>query len=134
MSNSFEKGLKVFREVYGDEQADGLRAFTESGEGFGVLQAQWSMEWPFGELWTREEQLSRKMRSLAVLGMCIGLRSYEEIKYHCKMGIANGLTRQELEEVFYSSIPYCGFPIANTVKSAMLAAFAELDAEAEAAE
>ena len=85
MSESFEKGLQVFREVYGDEQADGLRAFTESGEGFGVLQAQWSMEWPFGELWTREEELSRKMRSLAVLGMCIGLRSYEEIKYHCKM-------------------------------------------------
>jgi 4-carboxymuconolactone decarboxylase len=89
------------------------------------------MEWPFGELWTREEQLSRKMRSLAVLGMVIGLRSFEEIKYHTKMGLANGLTRQELEEVFYSALPYCGFPIGNTVKSAMLEAFAELDAEAK---
>lgn len=131
MSDSFEKGLKVFGEVYGEDQAEALRAFAAEGKGFGVLQAQWSMEWPFGELWTREEQLPRKMRSLAVLGMVIGLRSYEEIKYHTKMGIANGLTRQELEEVFYSAIPYCGFPIGNTVKSAMLAAFAELDAEAQ---
>jgi len=131
MSDSFEKGLTVFGEVYGEDQAEGLRAFCKEGTGFGVLQAQWSMEWPFGELWTREEQLPRKMRSLAVLGMVIGLRSFEEIKYHTKMGIANGLTRQELEEVFYSAIPYCGFPIANTVKSAMLAAFAELDAEAQ---
>ncbi len=131
MSESFEKGLKVFGEVYGEDQAEALRAVTKDGKGFGVLQAQWSMEWPFGELWTREEQLSRKMRSLAVLGMVIGLRSYEEIKYHTKMGIANGLTRQELEEVFYSALPYCGFPIGNTAKSAMLEAFAELDAEAE---
>ena len=131
MNDTFEKGLKIFGEVYGEEQAEGLRAFTEEGTGFGVLQAQWSMEWPFGALWTREEQLSRKMRSLAVLGMVIGLRSFEEIKYHTKMGLANGLTRQELEEVFYSALPYCGFPIGNTVKKAMLEAFAELDAEAQ---
>ncbi|MCX7864122.1 MAG: carboxymuconolactone decarboxylase family protein [Novosphingobium sp.] len=129
MSESFERGLKLFREVYGDKEADGLSAFCEAGEGFGVLQAKWSMEWPFAELWTREQQLPRKLRSLAVLGMVIGLRSYEEIKYHTKMGMANGLTRQEIEEVFYSAIPYCGFPIANTAKSAMLAAFAEMDAE-----
>jgi alkylhydroperoxidase/carboxymuconolactone decarboxylase family protein YurZ len=130
MNEAFEKGLKVFGEVYGDEAAQGLRDFAEEGTGFGVLQAQWSMEWPFGSLWTREEQLPRKLRSFAVLGMMIGLRSFEEIKYHTKMGIANGLTRQEIEEVFYSTIPYCGFPIANTAKAAMLAAFKELD-EAE---
>jgi alkylhydroperoxidase/carboxymuconolactone decarboxylase family protein YurZ len=127
MSEKFENGLKIFRDVYGDDQADGLRAFTESGEGFGVKQAEWSMEWAFGSVWTREEQLPRKMRSLAVLGMVIGLRSFEEIRYHTKMGIANGLTRQEIEEVFYSTIPYCGFPIANTAKAAMLAAFKDLD-------
>lgn len=127
MSEAFEKGLKIFGEVYGEEQAEGLRSFTESGEGFGVKQAEWSMEWAFGSVWTREEQLPRKLRSFAVLGMMIGLRSFEEIKYHTKMGIANGLTRQEIEEVFYSAIPYCGFPIANTAKAAMLAAFKELD-------
>ena len=127
MSEAFEKGLQVFREVYGDEQADGLRAYTEQGTGFGHKQAEWSMEFPFAAIWTREEQLPRKLRSLAVLGMMIGLRSFEEIKYHTKMGIANGLTRQELEEVFYSALPYCGFPIANTAKAAMLAAFKELD-------
>lgn len=132
MNENFEKGIKVFEEVYGPEQAQGLRDFVAAGEGagFGMLQAKWSMEWPFGQLWTREEQMSRKMRSLAVLGMCIGLRSFEEIRYHTKMGLANGLTRQEIEEVFYSAIPYCGFPIANTAKAAMLAAFKDLD-EAE---
>lgn len=127
MNENFEKGIKVFEEVYGPEQAYGLRSFVEGGEGFGVMQAQWSMEWPFGQVWTREEQMARRDRSLAVLGMMIGLRSFEEIRYHTKMGIANGLTREEIQEVFYSALPYCGFPIANTAKAAMLAAFKDLD-------
>lgn len=131
MSESFEKGLKIFGEVYGEEQAAGLRSFSEGGTGFGVKQAEWSMEWAFGSVWAREEQLPRKLRSLAVLGMVIGLRSFEEIRYHTKMGIANGLTREEIEEVFYSTIPYCGFPIANTAKAAMLAGFNDLDEEAK---
>lgn len=131
MSENFEKGIKVFAEVYGPEQAQGLRDFVAGGEGFGVKQAEWSMEWAFGQVWTREAEMSRRDRSLAVLGMMIGLRSFEEIRYHTKMGIANGLTRQDIEEVFYSALPYCGFPIANTAKAAMLAAFADLDAAAE---
>lgn len=128
MSNdNIDKGQALFAEIYGQDMADGCRAFGDSGEGFGSLQAKWTLEFPFGQIWTREEQLPRKMRSLAVIGMLIGLRSFDEIKYHTKMGLANGLTRQELEEVFYSALPYCGFPIANTAKAAMLAAFKELD-------
>jgi len=133
--NAIDKGQALFAEIYGQDMADGCRKFAESegvanGEGFGPLQAKWSLEFPFGQLWTREDRLSRKLRSLTVLGMLIGQGQSEEIKYHTKMGIKNGLTRQELEEVFYSAIPYCGFPIANTAKTAMLAAFAELDAAA----
>jgi alkylhydroperoxidase/carboxymuconolactone decarboxylase family protein YurZ len=130
MSEAFEKGVKIFGEVYGEDQAKGLRSYLSKGEGFGVLQAQWSMEWAFGTVWSREEQLSRKMRSCAVLGMVIGLGAYEEIKYHTKMGTANGLTRDEIQEIYYSAIPYCGLPKSNTAKSAIIAGFRELDEEA----
>ncbi|MEJ5977710.1 carboxymuconolactone decarboxylase family protein [Novosphingobium sp. PS1R-30] len=129
--NPIDRGQALFAEIYGQDMADGCRAFAESDQGFGPLQARWTLELPFGQVWTREEQLPRKLRSLAVLGMLIGQGQSEEIKYHTKMGMKNGLTRQELEEVFYSAIPYCGFPIANTAKAAMLEAFAELDAAAE---
>ena len=43
------------------------------------------------------------------------------------MGMANGLSRQELEEIFYTAIPYAGFPAANTAKAAMLEAFGEME-------
>lgn len=125
--DDIDRGQALFAEIYGQDMAQGCRAFGEGGEGFGSLQAKWTLEFPFGQIWSREEQLPRKLRSLAVLGMVIGLRSFEEIKYHTRMGLANGLTRQEIEEVFYSALPYCGFPIANTAKAAMLAAFEELD-------
>jgi alkylhydroperoxidase/carboxymuconolactone decarboxylase family protein YurZ len=131
MSEAFEKGLKIFGEVYGVDQANGLRAYVGAdSDGFGKLQAQWAMEWAFGTIWTREEQLSRKLRSCAVLGMVIGLGTYDEIKMHTKMGTANGLTRDEIQEIYYSAIPYCGLPKSNLAKAAMIEGFRELEDEA----
>ena len=128
MSDVFEKGLAIFADVYGQEMADGCRKGSESDDDFTALHIKFSMELPFGQVWTREDKLSRRDRSLAVLGMCIGQRSFEEIKYHTIMGVANGLTRAEIEEVFISSIPYCGFPAANTAKAAISEGFKALEA------
>lgn len=128
MGEEREKGLKLFEEVYGPKMAEGIQAYIESSDEFGVEQAAWTLDWAFGSVWAREG-LERKLRSCAVLGMLIGRGNSEEIKFHTKMGLANGLTRKELEEIFYSAIPYCGFPAANVAKAAMLAAFAEIDGE-----
>lgn len=131
MSDTFEKGLAIFADVYGPDMAEACRKGAASGDDFTALHIKWSLELPFGQVWTREEQLSRRDRSLAVLGMMIGAKQFEEIKFHTRMGIANGLTRAEIEEVFFSAIPYCGFPAANTAKAAMLEAFGELEAAAK---
>lgn len=128
MSDDFEKGLAIFADVYGPEMAEGCRKGAASGDDFSALHIKWSMELPFGQVWTREDKLSRRDRSLAVLGMMVGAKQFEETKYHTKMGIANGLTRAEIEEVFLSAIPYCGFPAANSAKAAMIEAFRELEA------
>ncbi len=132
MNRIREEGLELFGEVYGQDMAKGISAYIESAEGFGVKQAEWTLDWTFGSVWARDG-LERKMRSCAVLGMLIALRATDEIKAHTKMGIANGLTRQEMEEIFYTAIPYAGFPAANVAKAAMLSAFAEMDAEGMAA-
>lgn len=126
MSKEREKGLALFREIYGDDMADGLVAYMESASAFGSEQSRWTIEWAFGSVWVRDG-LERKLRSCVVLGMLIGQGQSEEIKFHTKMGIANGLSRKEIEEIFYTAIPYAGFPAANTAKAAMMEAFAELD-------
>ena len=126
MTEALERGLVIFGEVYGPEKAEGCRHTIEAGDDFTALHPRWAMEWAFGSVWAREA-LPRKMRSLAVLGMMIGLRQFDEIRSHTIMGMANGLTRAEIEEVFYSAMPYCGIPIANTAKAAILEGFAEVE-------
>jgi 4-carboxymuconolactone decarboxylase len=131
MSEVRDKGLALYGEIYGQDEAESMAMYIASGDGFGVKQAEWTLDWSFGQVWA-STRLERKMRSCAVLGMLIGLRAADEIKYHTRMGIANGLTRQELEEIFYTAIPYAGFPAANVAKAAMLEVFAEIDAKDQA--
>ena len=123
MSDEYEKGLQVFGEVYGAAARDALVDYHKSGA-FGCLQAKWSMDWVFGVVWARDE-LPRKMRSCATLGMLIALGAEKEIKYHTRMGLANGLTPKEIEEIYYTSIPYCGLPVSNIAKTAILEALTE---------
>ncbi|KHK90581.1 carboxymuconolactone decarboxylase family protein [Novosphingobium malaysiense] len=123
-----DKGLALFAEIYGEDMARTTREHMESNTAFGAKQTEWTIDFAFGEVWSRDG-LERKMRSCAVLGMLIASRAYDEIVYHTRMGLKNGLTRQELEEIFYSAIPYAGFPAAQSAKKAMLEAFAQIDAE-----
>jgi 4-carboxymuconolactone decarboxylase len=125
--NTYENGLKLFGEIYGEDAASGVHAQVESGSDFGIEQSRWTLEFAFGSVWCRPG-LERKLRSCVVLGMLIALRQHDEIKYHTKMGMKNGLSRIELEEIFYSSVPYAGFPAAQSAKKAMMEAFAEMEA------
>lgn len=124
-----EKGLELFAEVYGEDMARTTREHMQSNAAFGAKQIDWTIDFAFGEVWSRDG-LDRKMRSCAVLGMLIASRAHDEIVYHTRMGMRNGLSRVELEEIFYSAIPYVGFPAAQAAKKAMLEAFALIDAEA----
>lgn len=128
MENAREKGLELFREVFGDDMADGVAALGQSSDAFGANQANWTLDFPFGTVWA-SDGLERKLRSCVVLGLLIAQGAHNEIKFHTRMGMKNGLSKKELEEIFYTAIPYAGFPAANTAKEAMLEAFGEIDAE-----
>ena len=123
MNDKRERGVGFFGEVLGQEHTAGLRDHIDSTD-FGRECATWAADFAFGTVWTREG-LDRKLRSCAVLGMLIALRQTEEIKYHVRIALANGLTIKELEEVLYLSVPYAGFPAANSAKQAMLEALRE---------
>ena len=125
MTSDREKGLALFREIYGDDAADGLAAFMATDR-FGVQCARWSNDFNFGTVWTRAA-LERKLRSCVVLGMMIALRQHDEIRYHTRMGMANGLSKAEIEEILYTSVPYCGLPASNTARAAMEEAFAQME-------
>ena len=65
----------------------------------------------FGEVWSREEQLSLRDRSLVtvVALMAQGLTD-ESFKYHLQSAKANGITKEEIAEIVTHAAFYCGWP------------------------
>lgn len=124
-----EKGARIFAEIYGEDMARTTLEHLASDTAFGARQSEWTLDFAFGEVWA-SDGLDRKLRSAAVLGMLIAQRASDEIRYHTRMALKNGLTRRELEEIFYTAFPYAGFPAAQTAKKAMLEALDQIDAAA----
>lgn len=124
MDQKRDRGMGFFGDVLGDDLKDGLRDHIDS-DTFGKECGTWAADFAFGTVWTREG-LDRRLRSCAVMGMLIALRQTEELKHHVRIALANGLSLQEIEEVLYLSIPYAGFPAANSAKVAMLEVLRDL--------
>lgn len=129
MDDKREKGVEFFGDVLGQEQVPGLREHIASDD-FGKECGAWAADFAFGTVWSREG-LDRKLKSCAVIGMLIALRQSDELKYHVRIALANGLTIREIEEVLYLSVPYAGFPAANSAKQAMIDALREIENEGQ---
>jgi 4-carboxymuconolactone decarboxylase len=106
---SYERGMKVRREVLGDEHVDGAIARTTAlTEDFQSLITRYA----WGEIWSRPG-LDRRMRSAITLTALVALNRQEELAMHIRAACGNGLTRNEIKEVLLQSAIYCGVPAAN---------------------
>jgi hypothetical protein len=68
-------------------------------------------EYCWGAVWGREE-LSRKTRSMLNLAMLCELNRPHELRMHIKGALTNGVSREEIREVFLQVAIYCGVPAA----------------------
>jgi 4-carboxymuconolactone decarboxylase len=105
----YERGIAVRDEMLGSEHG---RAKVESQSAFTADFENMVTRYCFGEVWTREEQLSRAHRSMITLAMLIALGRPHEIRVHVKGAIANGVTKEQISEVIMHSAIYCGVPAA----------------------
>jgi len=104
----YEAGLKVRREVLGARHVD--RAL-ETADDFSRPMQELLTEYCWGEIWTREG-LDRKTRSLINLAMLTALNRPHEIELHVRGALNNGVTEEEMAEVFLQTAAYCGVPAA----------------------
>ena len=65
----------------------------------------------YGEIWKRGE-LSPRERSIATIAVLMTLRATEQLKFHVKRGVKNGLTPDEIAEVITHLTFYVGWPAA----------------------
>jgi 4-carboxymuconolactone decarboxylase len=105
---TYDKGMAVRREVLG---ADYVDRTTTSADPFMRVLYDFSTEWCWGAIWTRPG-LSRKTRSLLNLAMLTALNRQHEIKLHVRGALNNGVTREEITEVFLQAGVYAGVPAA----------------------
>ena len=110
MDERYEAGMKVRREVLGDEHVDRATAnatdFSRPFQEF-ITRAAW------GEAWTRPG-LDRRTRSIITLAVLTALRAENEIPMHVRAAIRNGLTPDEIREVLIHTAVYAGVPAANS--------------------
>jgi 4-carboxymuconolactone decarboxylase len=107
--SAHERGMKVRREVLGDEHVDGaVERTSEFTADFQDLITRYA----WGEIWTRPG-LDRRTRSAITLTALIALGRFEELRMHVRAALRNGLEEDEIKEVLLQSAIYCGVPAAN---------------------
>ena len=64
----------------------------------------------FGEVWSREAQLSARDRSLATITALMSMGAFEQLPFHLQKAKANGLTQEEVAELITQLAFYIGWP------------------------
>jgi 4-carboxymuconolactone decarboxylase len=109
MSDRHEEGMRIRREILGDEHVDAaVEATTQDTADFQDLITRYA----WGEIWARPG-LDRRTRSAITLMALVALNREHELAMHIRAALRNGLTRQEIGEVLLQSAVYCGVPAAN---------------------
>ena len=106
MSERYEEGLAIRREVLGNEYVD---AALESADELGRPLQELVTEYCWGALWARPG-LPRKTRSLLNIGMLAALNRPHELQLHTRGALRNGCTESEIVEVVLQVAVYCGVP------------------------
>jgi 4-carboxymuconolactone decarboxylase len=101
-------GLATRRAVLGDAYVDSALAkatpFTAPLQEAVTLHA-------WGNTWQRTN-IDLRTRSIVTVSMLVALGRMHELKIHVRGALNNGVTKEELQEIFLHASVYCGFPAA----------------------
>jgi len=108
--SDYDEGMRVRREVLGDAHVDrASEGATEVTRDFQELITRYA----WGGVWTRDG-LDRRSRSMVTLTALVAGRHFDELEFHLRAALRNGLTREEIVEVLIQTAVYCGVPAANS--------------------
>jgi 4-carboxymuconolactone decarboxylase len=105
-----ERGMKVRREVLGDQHVDAaIEGTTDFTADFQDLITRYA----WGEIWARPG-LDRRTRSCLAITALVALGRFDELELHIDGARRNGLSDDEIKEVLLHTAIYCGVPAANS--------------------
>ena len=104
-----DRGNAIKEEIFGPEHgAAKLEQATDFTRPFEELVCKYC----FAEVWGRDEELSRRIRSMLTIAILVAQGREQEVRVHVKGAIANGVTKDEIREVLLHAAVYCGVPAA----------------------
>lgn len=119
----YEIGLKIRKSVLG---ADYVEKALSTADDFNMPMQELTTEYCWGAVWGRET-LPLKIRSMLNLAMISALNRPHELKVHVKGALRNGLSKDEIREVFLQVAIYCGVPAGVDSFRIAREAFAEME-------
>src|SRR5436309_10241836 len=119
----FEKGLAIRRQVLGADYVDNA---INTADDFNRPLQELVTQYCWGEIWGRPG-LPRKTRSMLNLAMLTALNRPHEIKLHVRGALNNGISREEIAEIFLQAGVYCGVPAAIDAFRTAKEVFDEVD-------
>ncbi|MET0217426.1 MAG: 4-carboxymuconolactone decarboxylase [Burkholderiales bacterium] len=123
----FDTGLEIRRAVLGAEYVDNA---INAADDFNRPLQELVTEYAWGAVWGRPG-LPRKTRSMINLAMITALNRPHELELHIRGALTNGVTEEEMREVFLQTAIYCGVPAAIDSFRIARKVLAEHKAEAE---
>jgi len=108
--SAHERGMKVRREVLGDEHVD--RAVERTTEHTADFQ-DFITRYAWCEIWNRPG-LDRRTRSCITITALVTLGRFDELELHIRAAQRNGVANEEIKEVLLQCAVYCGVPAANS--------------------
>ncbi|MCV7066339.1 carboxymuconolactone decarboxylase family protein [Mycolicibacterium houstonense] len=123
--DTYDKGRAIRAAVLGE---DYVRRAAENADAFSKPLQDLVTEYCWGAVWGRDG-LELKTRSMLNLAMIAVLNRPNELRTHIRGALTNGVTRDEICEVFLQVGIYAGIPAAVDSFRLARAVFAELDGE-----
>lgn len=121
---TFEKGLAIRKSVLGKEFVE--KSFASADE-FNRPMQELVTEYCWGAVWGRDT-LDMKTRSMLNLAMISALNRPHELKMHVKGALKNGVSKDEIREIFLQVAIYAGVPAGVDSFRIAREAFAEIGA------
>jgi 4-carboxymuconolactone decarboxylase len=107
-SKAYVEGLNIRRRWLGKAYVD--KAFRDADD-FTIDLQHFITEHGWGASWARGV-LPMKTRSMLNLAMISALNRPHELELHLRAALRNGVTKQEIKEIFLHVAVYCGAPAA----------------------
>ncbi|GLT08581.1 4-carboxymuconolactone decarboxylase [Sulfitobacter porphyrae] len=125
MSESYETGMRVRREVLGDAHVDRAEAAKVD---FDAPFQNLITEGAWGTLWA-DDTISRRERSMLTLALLAATGNFEEIPMHIRASRNTGAEPRDVLQAFMHVAVYAGVPKANHAIKLAKQTYAELGVE-----